>query len=185
MLPWIFPAAPLKVNGAPGNIMGNLTALITIFNTTCIQFCFTWATYTQGYQLIWNFVSVICEKENCNNWTWNMQQTLDQHYHAKVPTHALFPCIARGPFHERFFHCNSNSMQISFCSHPSFNKVIGMKFCTWHDSCAVMVCAKICSKILSHIKIELHQSQFSIEFELWWKNRSWNRPLIIIEHNID
>ena len=26
-LPWIFPGAPLKVNGAPGNIQGNWTAL--------------------------------------------------------------------------------------------------------------------------------------------------------------
>ena len=26
-LPWIFPGAPLKFNGAPGNIQGNLTAL--------------------------------------------------------------------------------------------------------------------------------------------------------------
>ena len=27
-LPWIFPGAPLKINGAPGNIQGNLTALL-------------------------------------------------------------------------------------------------------------------------------------------------------------
>ena len=29
-LPWIFPGAPLKVNGAPGNIQGNLTALLQL-----------------------------------------------------------------------------------------------------------------------------------------------------------
>ena len=27
-LPWIFPGAPLKINGTPGNIQGNLTALM-------------------------------------------------------------------------------------------------------------------------------------------------------------
>ena len=27
MLPWIFPGTPLKLNSAPGNIQGNLTAL--------------------------------------------------------------------------------------------------------------------------------------------------------------
>ena len=27
-LPWIFPGAPLKINGAPGNIQGNLTGML-------------------------------------------------------------------------------------------------------------------------------------------------------------
>ena len=39
-----------------------------------------------------------------------------------------------GPFHELFFHCNSNSMRISFCSHPSGSEMIARKICTWHDS---------------------------------------------------
>ena len=30
-LPWIFPGAPLKVNGAPGNIQGNLTTLSLVW----------------------------------------------------------------------------------------------------------------------------------------------------------
>ena len=30
-LPWIFPGAPLKINGAPGNILGNLTGTPRIF----------------------------------------------------------------------------------------------------------------------------------------------------------
>ena len=29
MLPWAFPGAPLKVNGSPGNIQGNLTVLLS------------------------------------------------------------------------------------------------------------------------------------------------------------
>ena len=33
-LPWIFPAAPLKINGAPGNIQGNLTAMQSVFVST-------------------------------------------------------------------------------------------------------------------------------------------------------
>ena len=56
--------------------------------------------------------------------------------------------ISRGPFHERFFHGNSNSMEISFCSHPSCSTVIAVKFCTWHDSCAVVARAKFCSDII-------------------------------------
>ena len=30
-LPWIFPGAPSKINGAPGNIQGNLTALQMVY----------------------------------------------------------------------------------------------------------------------------------------------------------
>ena len=45
----------------------------------------------------------------------------------------------RVPFHERFFECNSNSMEISFCSQPSCGQAIIMEFWTWYDSCAVVV----------------------------------------------
>ena len=30
-LPWIFPRAPLKINGAPGNIQGNLTGMYLVW----------------------------------------------------------------------------------------------------------------------------------------------------------
>ena len=35
-------------------------------------------------------------------------------------------------------------MEISFCSHPNTNKVIATIFGTWHDSWAVVACAKFC-----------------------------------------
>ena len=54
------------------------------------------------------------------------------------------PCLR--PIHEKFCHHDSNSMGISFCSHPSCGKVMAMKIYTWHDSCAVMSCAKFCSE---------------------------------------
>ena len=56
-------------------------------------------------------------------------------------------CMYRAPFHSRFFHRNSNSMANSFHSHLDSNKVIATKFCTWHDSCAVVACAKICGNL--------------------------------------
>ena len=49
---------------------------------------------------------------------------------------------ARVPYHLGVFHRNSNSMEISFHSHLDSNTVIATKFCTWHDSCAVVACAK-------------------------------------------
>ena len=81
--------------------------------------------------------------------------------------------LSRVPFHG-VFHCNSNSMEISFCSHLSWSKVIAMKFSTWHNSCAVVTCAKFCSNMIYYNEdaMEIH----SIELELRFKNCSWNEP---------
>ena len=49
----------------------------------------------------------------------------------------------------RFSHCNSNLIELSFWSHLNSNKVIPTKFCTWHDSCAVVACAKICCDLMA------------------------------------
>ena len=46
-----------------------------------------------------------------------------------------------------FFHHNLNVKEISFYSHPNPNKVIFTKLCAWHDSCAVVACAKFCCDI--------------------------------------
>ena len=40
-------------------------------------------------------------------------------------------------------------MEISFHSHLDCNTVIATKFCTWHDSCAVVACAKICCDLMA------------------------------------
>ena len=55
----------------------------------------------------------------------------------------------RSPFYEHFFHRNSNSIENSFCSHPSCRKVITMKFCTWHNSCDVVACVQFHSEMIS------------------------------------
>ena len=44
---------------------------------------------------------------------------------------------------------SSNSMEISFHSHLDSNAMITTKFCTWHDSCAVVACAKICCDLMA------------------------------------
>ena len=44
-----------------------------------------------------------------------------------------------------FFHHNSNSMEISFSCNSIAGDHITTKFCTRHDSIAVMPCAKFCS----------------------------------------
>ena len=40
-------------------------------------------------------------------------------------------------------------MEIWFLYHLDSNTVIATKFCTWHDSCAVVACAKICCDLMA------------------------------------
>ena len=40
-------------------------------------------------------------------------------------------------------------MESSFHSHLDFNTVITTNFCTWHDRCAVVACAKICCALMA------------------------------------
>ena len=49
-------------------------------------------------------------------------------------------------------------MEISFHSHLESNRVIATKFCTWHDSCAVVACAKMCSDLMASNGITARRS---------------------------
>ena len=40
-------------------------------------------------------------------------------------------------------------MEIALCSHPDSDQRIVTKFCTWHDSCAVVACARICCNLMA------------------------------------
>ena len=76
--------------------------------------------------------------------------------------------INRGPFHERFFHHNSNSMENWF----QYNSIVGYHIATeflhmaWQHSC--------------HFTTTWMREEWNFHeiwnFELWWKNCSWNRP---------
>ena len=48
-----------------------------------------------------------------------------------------------------YLYRNSNSMEIPFHSHLDSSTVIATKFCTWHDSCAVVACAKFCCDLMA------------------------------------
>ena len=83
-----------------------------------------------------------------------------------------------GPhFMNDFFHRNSKSMEISFYCFPSCSVIITLEFSTWHNSCSVVVCAEFYSDTISYNGAALKQN--FMEFELWWKNRSWNGSLVI------
>ena len=64
-----------------------------------------------------------------------------------------------GPFHERFFHHYSNSMELSLCSHSSCSEVIAMNFCTWHDVRTVVAC-KNCSDVIHNNSRSCTSSKF-------------------------
>ena len=70
-------------------------------------------------------------------------------------------------FHERFFHRNSNSMEILSRSHPKCGVVIAMQFCTWHDGCLGAACTDFVSDLLSYNGVKLnpivHQNWITME----------------------
>ena len=73
------------------------------------------------------------------------------------------------------FHHDSNLMDISLCYYLIFDVLITTKFCTWHDSCTAMACAKICCDLMANDWITVRWS-----FHLIWipnKKHKWNRPL--------
>ena len=47
-------------------------------------------------------------------------------------------------------------------SHLDSNRVIATKFCTWHDSCAVVACTKICCDLMASNGIMARRSLYLI-----------------------
>ena len=47
------------------------------------------------------------------------------------------------------------TLDIPFCYHPNCSEVSDMKFCTWHDSCAVTACAKLGSDMMTYNGVTL------------------------------
>ena len=87
----------------------------------------------------------------------------------------------QGPFHKQIFICNSNSMEISPCCNPITDHQIATNFCTYHDSTAVMSCAKFCGDHLVRIVLRAKQhfrriwivmEKTSVKWAPWF-NRGW------------
>ena len=77
----------------------------------------------------------------------------------------VFETEHRGPFHKRFSHRNSHSMENSFYSHPSCSNVIAMKFCAWHHNCAVMARAKVCNDMIRHNGVTLNRFLSNLNYD--------------------
>ena len=68
----------------------------------------------------------------------------------------------------------TSSVQILFCSHENCDVWIAIKFCTCHNSIAVVTCAKFCSNLM--VNYWTTTEYFSIEFEFRMKSHGWNVP---------
>ena len=75
-------------------------------------------------------------------------------------------------------------MEISFCSHPNTDKVIATIFGTWHDSWAVVACAKFCCEMVIsnwiRAKWNFHRIWIVMEKSLvkWAQVLMWNWILL-------
>ena len=65
----------------------------------------------------------------------------------------ILQLVAPQPISPRFFHHNSNSMEISFCSYTYSFSVISVIFCAWHANVTVVAWAKIGSDLLTSSRI--------------------------------
>ena len=85
------------------------------------------------------------------------------------------------------FHCGFvklNSMDI-FCYHPYCSEMIATKFCTYHDSCAVVVCAKCRSDAMTSRRITVKRifhriSIGSKKLVKWAPGRKGNTCLVLV-----
>ena len=68
-------------------------------------------------------------------------------------------------------------MEISFSSHLNCSKVIAIKFCTWHDSCAVVASEKFCRNMTPYNGVTLKPIFHRICIMM--ENHSWNGPLML------
>ena len=67
----------------------------------------------------------------------------------RPPTHQTLLMWSRGAISLTIFPSQFKFDGNLFHSHLDSNTVIATKFCTWHDSCAVVACAKICCDLMA------------------------------------
>ena len=72
------------------------------------------------------------------------------------------------------FHRISNAMENLYYSHLEFDKVIATKFCTFHDSFALVACVKFDSDLMAMDRIIAKRVSHRISIAM--KKRSWNGP---------
>ena len=132
-----------------------------------------------GGRLPWNRITHITSDysmQYATNYTYGCVMlcfVLSWLYYRSNGTHVQYlPIFFQGPISRMlFFHRHSNSMETSFCSHSSCNLVIAIIFCTWHDSCTEVVCAKCGSDVLSYnevtLKLFFHRIWITME-NSWW-----------------
>ena len=72
-----------------------------------------------------------------------------------------------------------SSMNTLFCSHPNAKNVIITKFCTCHNSCAVVAHAKVCSDQIANDEIMAKNIFHQIWFMMEKLSVKWARKLVL------
>ena len=108
--------------------------------------------WTMDQVLVTN-VSQMCEL--CvsmvrNMWYWFYQIHVDKRHN--------MPQLDQGPVSLTVFPSQFKFDGNSFHSHLNSNTVIAIKYCSWHDSCAVVACAKICCDLIASNGITARRS---------------------------
>ena len=107
----------------------------------------------------------------CSCWGWRMDVRISRRWSMKgyqlstPPSHRVVRWD-RGSFSLMVYRY-SNPMEILFCLHLYSKNVIATKFCTCHDSCAVVACAKFCSDWMAK---NFSKANFSLNLNCDGKN---------------
>ena len=119
---------------------------------------------------------------SCNimNGGWDRFQEQPSGVSSLAPICNNNPISTGAHFTNAFYHHNSNSMKILFYTHLNSINVITTNFCTCHDSCAVMACAKLCCYLMSSNWITARKSFHRISIV-----SKWNKPLDVINRIIN
>ena len=87
---------------------------------------------------------ILRKSYDCDSWLCAAQNSTASKHFLISSTYMEKQFWEGAHFTEYFFNHNSNVMEISFFCHSDFNTTIATQFCTWHDSCGAMACAKFC-----------------------------------------
>ena len=127
-----------------------------------------------------------CPLRHCDTWLimsvallWQLDTAMDIYTLSLQAFYQQISYQIRGPFHERLFTRNSNSIEISDCCNSVAGHTITATFCTCHDSTAVVPCTKFCSdscvRIVVTVKRNLRRIWMAMEKTLvkWGPGHSY------------
>ena len=147
-------------------ILPSLFQMSSISHTACMHmnlYC-----YSKSSDHFWWFIKSISVKYH----KWNDMSVFTIFNGCTIGTRSLSHNQGQGPVSLTVFPSQLKFGGNLFYSHLDSNAVIATQFCTWHDSCAVVACAKMCCNLIASSGITARRSFHRIWNE--GKIRYWN-----------